>query len=221
MIGTLWRRLLKKIRARKDLKRTAWPSPEQIAAMPAFDEVRPENIVVITTPEGAERAYKEILESDVVGFDTESKPTFKKGEPSTGPHVAQFATRERTYIFMLHQKGVCQTAGKLIRSAELKKVGFGLGDDLKRIRIKMGVQPHSTVDLETLFTARGFKRGIGVKIAVAITLQKQFKKSKKASTSNWGHPHLTDKQLLYAANDAYAALCVYQALIESKGKGAR
>jgi ribonuclease D len=95
-------------------------------------------------------------------------------------------------------------------------VGFGLGDDLKRIRIKLGVQPGSTVDLETLFTAKGYKRGVGVKIAVAIALKRQFKKSKKASTSNWGNKHLTDKQLLYAANDAYAAMRVYDAMVPTK-----
>jgi ribonuclease D len=147
-----------------------------------------------------------------VGFDTESKPTFQKGEVSRGPHVVQFSTARRAYIFMLHLEKNREVASALINSPALKKVGFGLGDDLKRIPIKLGARPKSVLDLETLFSARGYGRGVGVKVGVAIMFKQRFMKSKKASTSNWMNRSLTDSQILYAANDAYAAIKVYEAL---------
>ena len=207
------RKLIKKFKKAEADKRTIWPTAEEIAQLPLFERINPDGIVVITTKEGAQRAYDELMKEKVVGFDTESKPTFIKGQKSTGPHVAQFATSEQTYIFMLHQDDCRKTATALIKSPKLKKVGFGLQDDLKRIQIKLKIRPQEVVDIEALFGAKGYKRGVGVKTGVAIALKRQFKKSKSQSTSNWGAPHLTDNQLIYAANDAYAAIQVYQALL--------
>jgi ribonuclease D len=68
------------------------------------------------------------------------------------------------------------------------------------------------IDLNHLFHQRGWRKDIGVKAAVAVMYQKRFLKSKKAATSNWASPQLTPAQLIYAANDAWAALRVYQAL---------
>ena len=66
---------------------------------------------------------------------------------------------------------------------------------------------------ETLFAQRGHGRQVGVKVAVAIVFKQRFRKSKRAATSNWREQHLSRQQILYAANDAYAALRVYNALI--------
>ena len=106
-----------------------------------------------------------------------------------------------------------KAVGKLIACETLKKVGFGLSDDLRRIPIKFHVQPKAVLDLETLFVKKGYGRGVGVKVAVAIVFKRRFLKSKKASTSDWSRP-LNEKQILYAANDAYAAIKVYDALKE-------
>jgi len=198
------------------IRNVSWPTNEQIALLPWFEGVCPEDIVVISTKEGARRAYEELLPADVVGFDTESKPTFVKGEKSNGPHVAQFSTPERTYIFMLHEEECRKEAGALIASAAIRKVGFGLQDDLRRIREKLNVHPREVLDLETLFSARGYGKGVGVKVAVALIFKERFRKSKKASTSNWASHHLSDQQLLYAANDSYAAIKVYHELTKPK-----
>jgi ribonuclease D len=193
-------------------RNASWPTREEINLLPEFDGLGFDRIIEILTPAGAERAYRELVRETVVGFDTESKPTFVKGHVSTGPHVAQFATRKQAYVFQLHHDEVRQTVGKLISLKSLTKVGFGLRDDLRQIRAKLKVHPRSVVDLETLFSAQGHGRGVGVKVAVAIAFKKRFRKSKKASTSNWMNPHLTDAQLLYAANDAYAAIAVFDAM---------
>lgn len=184
--------------------------------LPPFDGLKLGEIVEVATARDAQRACEELMTHAVVGFDTESKPTFRKGEVSTGPHVAQFSTTERAYVFMLHDPECRRVTGKLIGLAAIKKVGFGLSEDLRQVRSKLRVEPREVLDLESLFAQRGFGRGVGVKVGVAITMKRRFMKSKRASTSNWMQRRLTDKQILYAANDAYAALTVFHALTSSK-----
>lgn len=214
MIWAWLARLIRKFRKTKPGGRhSSWPTREEIAHLPVFEGLEPPDIVVITTAQGAERAYDELIGAGVVGFDTESKPTFVKGHVSKGPHVAQFCTLKQAYIFTLTEPEILKAVGKLIACETLKKVGFGLSDDLRRIPIKFHVQPKAVLDLETLFVKKGYGRGVGVKVAVAIVFKRRFLKSKKASTSDWSRP-LNEKQILYAANDAYAAIKVYDALKE-------
>jgi ribonuclease D len=68
------------------------------------------------------------------------------------------------------------------------------------------------LELNTVFRERGYRKDMGVKAAVAILFQRRFIKSKKAATSNWANPNLSEAQLIYAANDAYAAARVHLAL---------
>jgi ribonuclease D len=94
----------------------------------------------------------------------------------------------------------------------IAKAGFGLGDDTKRIIRKLGIEPQGILELNTIFRQRGYRKDMGVKGAVAVLFNQRFIKSKKAATSNWANPHLTEAQLVYAANDAYAAIRVYDML---------
>jgi hypothetical protein len=197
-------------------RRFNWPTKEDITLLPPFAALELDGIVEVAAPGDAQRAYREIMAESVVGFDTESKPTFVKGEVSTGPHVAQFATLDRAYVFMLHDRECLRVAGKLIGSKTLKKVGFGLSGDLRQVRNQLGVEPGEVLDLESLFAERGYGRGVGVKVGVAIALKRRFSKSRKASTSNWKQRRLTDKQILYAANDAFAAIRVFHALTTAR-----
>lgn len=212
MIHIWIKRLLKKLRGKRAEGKTPWPTAEEIALLPWFEELRRDQIAVVANADQARRAYAEIMRAQTVGFDTESKPTFRKGEKSEGPHVAQFSTMHRAYVFILRDPECRRIAGRLIQTPRLKKVGFGLGDDLKRLRTKFHFQPREVLDLETVFSARGYGRNMGVKVAVAIVFKRRFRKSRKASTSNWGAPRLTERQILYAANDAYAAIQIFNAL---------
>jgi ribonuclease D len=103
-------------------------------------------------------------------------------------------------------------AAELLAFKGIVKAGFGLGDDRKRIISKLGVEPSDVLELNTVFRERGYRKDMGVKGAVAVLFNQRFIKSKKAATSNWANPRLTAAQLVYAANDAYAALRVYDAL---------
>jgi ribonuclease D len=91
-------------------------------------------------------------------------------------------------------------------------VGFGLESDRVQIRKKLGIEVEAVVDLNTVFRKEGYRHTAGVRAAVAIVLNQKFHKSKRVTTTNWSLPHLTPAQLLYAANDAYAAFKVMEIL---------
>jgi len=112
----------------------------------------------------------------------------------------------------LHEPDCRAVAAELLALGGFAKAGFGLGDDRKRIIHKLGVEPAGVLELNTVFRERGYRKDMGVKGAVAVLFNQRFIKSKKAATSNWANLRLTEAQLVYAANDAYAAIRVYEAL---------
>ena len=188
------------------------PEKDQIALLPPFAGLLLSQIEVPDTPQRCEAAAAAILAAGVVGFDTESKPTFKVGEVSDGPHIVQFALAERAYIFACHQPACAGPLRELLRAAGLTKAGFGLDSDRSQIQAKLGLQAQGVLDLNTLFMQRGYRRDIGVRSAVALAFGQRFAKSKSVTTTNWALPQLSAAQLLYAANDAWAALRVWQVL---------
>lgn len=187
-------------------------APEQIALLEPFERIPLERIRLVADGAQAREAARRLLEEPVWGFDTESKPTFNAGEASEGPHTVQLAVAEEAFVFQLHDPECRALTGELLSARGIVKAGFGLGDDRKRITHKLGVEPQDVLDLDTEFRQRGYRRQMGVKAAVAVLFERRFLKSKRAATSNWASRHLTPAQLLYAANDAWAAFRVYQAL---------
>lgn len=188
------------------------PAPEEIALLEPFERIGLDRIAVVGTGHEAELAASALALAPVWGFDTESRPTFEAGQPSEGPHIIQLATLEAVFIFQLHDAACRAVAGELLAHARIVKAGFGLHDDKRRITQKLGVEPQRVLDLDTVFRERGYRRQMGIKAAVAVLFGKRYLKSKRAATSNWAHRRLTEAQLLYAANDAWAALRVYEAL---------
>jgi ribonuclease D len=178
-----------------------------------------DRIHVPKTPEAIAQAGREITAAGVVGFDTESKPTFQVGERTRGPHLIQFALRDRAFLFQLDHHPECHALlAELLHSEQVLKVGFGLRNDRGQIRSRLGVNLRGILDLDHIFRQRGYKGQIGVRAAVGAILQQSFRKSKRLTTSNWAAPNLAPKQLLYAANDAYAALRVMEALDMKPGR---
>lgn len=188
------------------------PTKEAIALLDPFERLDLDRIELVRTAAQAERALAALACSAAWGFDTESKPTFRKDEVSSGPHVLQLATLERAWVFQLHDADCRALAAEALARPGVVKAGFGLGDDRKRIRDKLGVEPQDVLDLNHVFRQRGYRKDMGVRAAVAVLFNRRFIKSGKASTSNWANERLTEAQLLYAANDAWAALRVYHAL---------
>lgn len=192
------------------------PSKTEIALLPAFAGLEIAQIVVIKDEQTAALALADLLAAGEVGFDTESKPTFFKGEKSEGPHVLQFSTLEKAYIFQSHITSSHSVIIELLRSETLIKVGFGLSGDLVQISQRFGIRPSSLFDLDRSFRKLGYRNPIGAKSAIAIYFNSKLQKSKSITTSNWSAPELTESQLVYAANDAYAALKVFTAQRDSQ-----
>jgi ribonuclease D len=115
-------------------------------------------------------------------------------------------------VIQLHDSACRKIAAELLAMPGIVKAGFGLGDDRKRIMHKLGVDIVDMLELNTVFRERGYRKDMGVKGAVAVLFEKRFIKSKKAATSNWANAVLSEAQLIYAANDAYAAFRVWHAL---------
>lgn len=184
----------------------------ETALLDPFPGLPPERIHVPKTKAECAAARKEILAAGVAGFDTEAKPTFRPGEKSGGPHVVQFALTDKAYIFQLHHHDCVKVVANLLESERVLKVGFGLRNDHGQIRDRLGVKPNAVLDLDHVFRKRGYPREIGVRAAMGAVLQKGFPKSKSITTSNWAAAQLTPRQLRYAANDAFAALKILEAL---------
>ena len=188
------------------------PSKEQIALLEPFEQLGLDRIELVSDAGHARAAAAELAKAGVLGFDTESKPTFLKDQVSQGPHILQLATRERAWIFQLHDLGCRAVAAELLAFPGVVKAGFGLGDDTRRIVSKLGVEPAGVLELNHVFRERGYRKDMGVKGAVAVLFHRRYIKSKKAATSNWSNLRLTPAQLVYAANDAWAAIRVYDGL---------
>lgn len=188
------------------------PDKDQIALLEPFERLGMDRIALVSTPAQADQACNALASASAWGFDTESKPTFVRDERSDGPHIVQLATLERAWVFQLHDPGCRARVAELLALRGVTKAGFGLGDDTKRIQHKLGVQPADVLELNTVFRQRGYRKDMGVKGAVAVLFNRRFIKSKKAATSNWANARLTEAQLVYAANDAWAALRVLNAL---------
>ncbi len=188
------------------------PSRDEIAELEPFAGLAMERIFVVTDARQAGLALEELMQAGTVGFDTESKPTFHKGEKSEGPHVLQFATLEKAFIFQSHCAASHPAIIELLRSSALTKIGFGLSGDLRQISNRFGLRPAAIVDLDRAFKRLGYRNAVGAKSAIAILFQRKFSKSKSVTTSNWAARELNERQLLYAANDAYAAIHAYHAL---------
>jgi hypothetical protein len=192
--------------------RHATPDKDAIALLPPFERLGLDRITLVSTERQAREASARLRDATAWGFDTESKPTFRVGEVSEGPHILQLSTPERAWVFQLHDPQCRAVAGELLALGGITKAGFGLGDDRKRILHKLGVDAAGVLELNSVFRERGYRKDMGVKGAVAVLFKQRFIKSKKAATSNWANTQLTEAQLVYAANDAYAAVRVFNAL---------
>jgi hypothetical protein len=188
------------------------PSKEQIARLPPFVGLALGQIVLLQTSAQFEGAYRAMEMERYIGFDTETKPTFTKGAEATGPHVIQFALRDRAFVVQIGKEPPLSFLKAVIESRSIVKVGFGLKSDRQSLHRSLGVTVGAAVEMTETLRTLGYKHALGAKAAVAIVLGQRLQKSKSVTTSNWALPTLRPNQILYAANDAYAALSVFHAL---------
>ena len=183
--------------------------PEQEELLPPYDGIKLTEVRIVKSDRDAAEALSALLAMDVLGFDTESKPTFLKGEVSTGPHLVQLATDDAAYLFQIGAMPAVEVLKAVLESDSILKVGFGLQDDVKRLRAKLGIETNNVLDLATALR-KNERNTLGAKTAVARFFGQKLQKSKKITTTNWALPRLSEKQILYAADDAHVALKIYR-----------
>lgn len=179
------------------------------ALLPPYDGIKLADVRLVKSDKDAADALAALSAMDVIGFDTESKPTFLKGEVSTGPHLVQLATDDAAYLFQIGAAPAVDVLKAVLESRAILKVGFGLQDDVKRLRAKLGIDTANVLDLATALR-KGERNTLGAKTAVARFFGQKLQKSKKITTTNWALPRLSEKQILYAADDAHVALKIYR-----------
>ena len=194
------------------------------ADLPPYVGIGLDRIVLVDSDALAEDAGAALLAADAIGFDTESKPTFLKGEESTGPHLIQLATDERAYLFPVLAMQHSPVLKTILESPRVLKVGMGLGNDRSALKSRLGIELAAVLDLGEALRGRGEGRighrgTVGAKVAVAHFFGQRLQKSKKVGTSNWASRRLHERQLLYAANDAHVALQVYRVWMARRRSG--
>lgn len=185
------------------------PAANAEEQLPPYVGVSLADVVLVSAVEQLAAARATLLAAHVIGFDTESRPTFRKGEESTGPHLIQLASEQRVFLFQVGRAELPELLREVLESPTLLKVGFGLRDDLKRLQAKFGIRAANVLDLAVALRQQR-RQDLGAKAAVAHFFGQRLQKSKRISTTNWALPRLSDAQLLYAANDAQVALRVYR-----------
>jgi ribonuclease D len=188
------------------------------ADLPLYEGIALAQITLVDTPALAAAAQAALMAADAIGFDTESKPTFLKGEISTGPHLVQLATEDRAWLFPITRNGEHSALQSILASPQVLKVGFGLGNDRSALKARLGITLENVLDLGETLRGPGHRGTVGAKVAVAHFFGQKLQKSKKTGTSNWATPRLSERQMLYAANDAHVALKLYRAWLVSVEK---
>ena len=117
------------------------------ADLPAYAGRTLADITVVDSPGLADEALAALLAADVIGFDTESKPTFLKGEQSTGPHLVQLALETRVYLFQIPRLPAAPELKTILESPRVLKVGFGLGNDLSVLKSRLDIELKHFLDL--------------------------------------------------------------------------
>ncbi|GAB3217455.1 3'-5' exonuclease domain-containing protein 2 [Algoriphagus aestuariicola] len=166
-------------------------------------------IFLIDHPDQVEEAVEFLASQRIIGFDTETKPSFRKGQFN---HVSllQLSTSRQAFLFRLNKIGFPDSLRNLMEQENLVKVGAAVHDDLKGLKkLTDSFYPQSFFDLNDELKKVGF-HNVGVRNLSGMVLKIRI--SKTEQVSNWESETLTEKQQRYAATDAWACLEVFNLL---------
>ena len=179
---------------------------DEIALLPV--EEFKERIIVIQTEEDAEKAVRYLSDFDVVGFDTETRPNFRKGS-SNKVGLMQISTYEVCFLFRLNIIGIPDSLRDFLLNPAIQKIGLSLKDDFNAIRKRCEIDPLGFIDLQSYVVRFGITDASLQKI-YAILFGKKISKGQRLT--NWEAEELTINQQKYASLDAWACLLIYEVL---------
>lgn len=168
------------------------------------------DVRVVTTAGDFEDAAADIRDESVVGLDTETRPSFRKGE-SYLPCLVQVATARTAWIFQLAAVESFPIVTRLLEDQRIVKAGVALAHDLKCLKLVFPFEARNVVELSTIARRAGLEQ-TGVRNLAGIFLG--FRIPKGNRTSNWAARRLTPAQINYAATDAWACRELYLKLEE-------
>jgi len=175
----------------------------------------PGRIITIMTEGEAERAVNYLLASDIVGVDTETKPSFRRGEQHKVA-LLQASNRDTCFLFRLNHIGITPAILRLLENKTVPMVGLSLHDDMLSLHKREAFRPGNFIDLQDLVGDLGIED---------LSLQKLYanlfhqKISKRQRLTNWDSDVLNDKQKAYAALDAWACINLYKEIVRLKNSG--
>ena len=165
-------------------------------------------IVIISDSAKLAEAFEEISTHSQIGFDTETKPVFVRGHHNKVA-ILQIALPEKVFLIRLLATGITTEVVKFLQDEEIKKAGVAIRDDIKALQHLHRFKPGGFVELAQLSKESGLEVE-SVKKLTALLLG--FRISKSAQTSNWEAEQLNEKQISYAATDAWVCLKIYEKL---------
>jgi ribonuclease D len=165
-------------------------------------------VLLVDNMQKYRQAIAEMGRPVLMGFDTETKPSFRKGRRNK-VSLLQLADRNRAWLFRLNMIGLPPELADILADKDIVKTGVAIHDDIKALRSLTPFEPGGFIDLQGIVANHGIKQ-LGLKKLSAIILGYSISKSQQVS--NWEAPALTEAQQLYAATDAWVCRRIYQAL---------
>jgi ribonuclease D len=182
-------------------------SKDDINAMPLRRYEGP--VAVVRTEKQRAQAIKELEGEALLGFDTETRPVFKKGKRPGPPSLIQLASTSCVYVFQINLLPLCNGLCDLLADPAVIKTGVAVRDDILGLQKMADFTPNGFIDLSDISAASNMQTH-GLRNMAANLLG--FRISKSAQCSNWAKEHLTAQQVNYAATDAWVSRELYLAL---------
>lgn len=178
-------------------------SKEAIAGMPVL--TCPVAISLIDSAAEAHAAIRALNKEKIVGFDTETRPSFRKG--CTHPvALMQISTMDRCFLFRLNKIGICAQLKEFLENPAILKIGLSVHDDFKVIGRSVAINPGGFIDLQSYVRDFGIK-DLSLQKIYAIVFGERMSKAQRLT--NWEADTLSEAQQAYAAIDAWACLKLY------------
>ena len=154
---------------------------------------------LVSSAQDLDRAMADVRAERVLGFDTETRPAFRKGEHHL-PCLVQVATARAVHLFPLQRMDFSAALAELLAAREIVKVGVSLAHDLRELKLVFPFEETSMLDAGATVQRHGLEQ-TGLRNLAALFLG--FRIPKGNRTSNWAARHLSPAQLTYAATDAW------------------
>ena len=167
-------------------------------------------IHVVETVDQAQRAVEHLRQHSVLGIDTETKPSFRKGRTNK-VSLIQLSTDTDCYLFRINKIGLIEELRDLLTDPDMTKIGISLRDDFSVLHRVDSFEPRNFIDLQSVVGQYGID-DMSLQKIYAIIFGKKISKSQRLS--NWEADQLSVPQQYYAALDAWACLHIYEALQE-------